>query len=249
MASSYITGLSYNHENDRTALDVNYRIIDVTGANPTAMLAAATATLPAIGATAYGGLTLYTRTISEVRDGAAQARLIYRTQQFDDLIETAASGTIIAKGMSSYTEDVLRDRHPTSGATFLLGSAGKQSIKEIRSTEPRLEAWWEKKHTSLTTLKAAATTLTGAINSDTWNGYAAAKWLCVDVSSRQEKLDAGDIWVARYSFAYKPETWVANVRTFQWNSNTVASITAATKATAAFNIYKSLAFTSYGFTF
>lgn len=247
MATAFEESNRLSRYNDQTELTRRYGIKGLTG-SLAAQMAQATALLPAIGATYYqSGLKAYQYANLEVRMGIAHVDVIYRTPQPDDLIMTSASGTIIDKGSTADVEDVLRDRHPTSGATYTLGTATAQTIANIRSSEPRLEWWFDKVHTSLSSIDSAATTILGAINSATWNGYAAGKWLCNSIITRTVHNDAATRYVARYSFVYKPETWVAKQTTFVWNGFLLGSITAATKATAAFDRFRDANFNSYGF--
>lgn len=248
MATAFEKGNALSRYNDQTELTRRYGIKGLTG-SLAAQLAQATALLPAIGSTYYqAGLKAYSYANLSVAHGLASVDVVYRTPQPDDLIMTSASGTIIDKGSTADVEDVLRDRHPTSGATFTLGTATAQTIAKIRSSEPRLEWWFDKVHTSLSSIDAAATTILGAINSATWNGYPVGTWLCNSIITRTVHNDAATRYVARYSFVYKPETWVAKETTFIWNGLTLGAITAATKATAAYARFRDANFNSYGFT-
>lgn len=247
MATAFERGLALNRYGDQTEVTRRYGIKGLTG-SLSSQLGQATALLPAIGATFYqAGLQAYQHNVISLSSGLCEVNVLYRTPQIDDLISAAASGAIIDKGSNVTTETILRDRHPTSGATFGLGST-VWSIAKIRNTEPRVEWWFDKIHDSLSSSDAIAVAIVGAINSATWNGYAPGKWLCNGAITNSVQNDGGTRYVTRYTFAYKAETWVAKSSTFIWNGLNIGTITSATKATAAFSIFRDANFNTYGFT-
>jgi len=240
----HILATSFRLDGDTIEVERQYQFDNVeTG------LSQIVAALPAVGATFYSSkVKCHGYNLTSAKQGQARVSVLYRTEQIDDLIETAASGTIIDKGMSGNVENVLRTAHPTSGATFLVGGASGY-IASIQNSEPRLEAWWDKVHTSYTTVKNAGVALLGAVNNDVWNTYAANKWLCVDMNTRTVKVEGGDRYLTRYSFTYKPEGWVGEYKEVIWNGRTISAITAATAVATSLTLYRNTAFVPYGFTF
>lgn len=241
---------AFRQEADTVTIDATYRVTPISSSNiETARASALGATgVPAIGATRYSAKTkCYARTARPVGGGDTsnvwEVDVSWRTETFDDLIERAASGTVIERGWSAVAENVLRVRHPTSGATFTLGSATNGTIAQIANSEPRLVRWWDKVYD--TDPSAAAFALVGSINSVTFGAKPAGTWLCNVFEARQVRTDSGVRYLAHIEAAYKPETWVAVVRTLTWNNRTIASITAATKATGSYSVYRSAAFGTY----
>lgn len=248
MATIVERQISFQRGQDMTELTRHMRISGVTG-TLAQQLAQATALLPAIGATYYSStVKAYSWALQRLDKGEAQIDVYYRTAQPDDLITTSASGAIIDKGSNTSVEDVLRIRHPTSGAPFTLGTSTTLSIARIRQLEPRIQYWWDKVHDSVTKMDADNRALSGSINAATWLGDPAGTWLCMGADTRSVFMDSGSRYVARYTFAYKPETWVAYEWQLVYNSLSLGSITTATAATAALTTFKSASFNGYGFT-
>lgn len=248
MATAVEKRVSFTSAQDTTELTRHMRVNGVTG-TLAQQLAQAMTLVPALGATYYAStVKAYSRNVVGLEQGRADIDILYRTAQPDDLIATAASGGIIDKGSNVSVEDVLRIRHPTSGAPFTLGTSTTLGIARIRQLEPRIQYWWDKVHDSITTMDTHNRALAGAINAATWLGDPAGTWLCMGADTRTVFTDSGPRYVARYTFSYKPETWVAYEWTLVYNSLNLGSITTATTATAALNTFRSASFNGYGFT-
>ena len=87
----------------------------------------------------------------------------------------------------------------------------------------------------------------GAVNSASWNGYAPDTWLCVDINTRSVRTETGIRYLTRYEFAYKPEKWTYDFRTFHFNNLSIGSITAYVKSTGSFDRFRRVAFDTFVF--
>jgi hypothetical protein len=228
---------SFTQEQDSVFISETHRVAVASG-TADAMAAAALATVGvAIGSTKHSStVKCYSRTVRPVEGVTWDVELGYRTEQFDDLITSAASGTIIDKGFESFSERVLRDRHPTSGSAYQMN----YYYAHWSVFQPMAQAWWERVHDAYP--HSAVISLVGAINAVTWNGYAPALWRCNAARTQTVRTDSGSRYLTRYEFTYSANGHNLAHRRYEWNNRTIASITAATLATSLFVLYKSTNF-------
>lgn len=239
--------IDYNFTQDNDQISIReVRRVDVASGSVDAMATRALATVGvAIGATRYSSsVKCFSKSLNHVEGVIWDVTINWRTESLQDLIQNSASGTTVEKGFDAQSEHILRDRHPTSGVAYNLGSFYYSAY----AYEPRLSCYFDKVHDSFSTIQAAATTIVGAINSATWNGYAPGTWLCKGAYTQTVRTETGDRYLTRYEFSYSPNAWGLARKAFTWNGVTVTGITAATVASGQFTIYRDANFNSYGFT-
>lgn len=233
----------WRQDGNEQALSVTYWVLGATGtldAQRTAVMAATG--IPAIGATRIAStVKCWSRTAEHLDEEVWQVVAQFRTEKVDDQIMNAASGTVVDRGFETAAERVVRYRSP-AGITYLLGTGATSNKypQPIRFTLPRLTVWFDRVHDSFTTMKAVATDIVGGVNSATWNGYPAGRWLCTSVNSYTVQRDSGNRYVARYEFQYDANDWREVAIRAVYNGLSLP--TRYVVATDSFIRYKSAAF-------